>query len=83
MNSLNLSVNKILKTNLTNWDELSPLKETQIKSVILLNQFNQFEIDETDVDVKQQDNVDILIDQNDQSNSKNLVNKVNLSLSLS
>lgn len=83
MNSLNLSVNKILKTNLTNWDELSPLKETQIKSVILLNQFNQFEIDETDVDVKQQDNVDILIDQNDQSNSKNLVNKVILSLSLS
>ena len=81
MNSLNLSVNKILKTNLTNWDELSPLKETQIKSVILLNQFNQFEIDETDIDVKQQDNADILIDQNDQSNSKNLVNKVILSLS--
>jgi hypothetical protein len=83
MNSSNLSVNKILKTNLTNWDELSPLKETQTKSIILLNQFNQFEIDETDVDVKQQDNPDILIDQNDQSNSKNLVNKVILSLSLS
>lgn len=82
MNSSNLSVNKILKTNLTNWDELSPLKETQTKSIILLNQFNQFEIDETDVDVKQQDNPDILIDQNDQSNSKNLVNKVILSLSL-
>jgi hypothetical protein len=80
MNSSNLSVNKILKTNLTNWDELSPLKETQTKSIILLNQFNQFEIDETDVDVKQQDNPDILIDQNDQSNSKNLVNKVILSL---
>ena len=87
MNSSNLSVNKTLKTNLTNWEENSPLKEQQIKSILLLNQFNQFELDETDsvaatIDVNQQSESSadtFIIDQNNdnQSSTKNLVNKVN------
>ena len=37
------SLNKIVKENLSKWDELTPLRESQVKSIILLSQsLNQF-----------------------------------------
>jgi len=47
------SLNKIVKENLSKWDELTPLKESQVKSIILLtqcvNQFNEFDAFETEI----------------------------------
>ncbi|RNA36029.1 Conserved oligomeric Golgi complex subunit [Brachionus plicatilis] len=35
----------VLKVNLSKWDELCPLNEEQLKSIILLSQLNQFQLD--------------------------------------
>lgn len=35
----------IIKENLSKWDELCPLNEEQLKSIILLSQLNQFQLD--------------------------------------
>lgn len=46
---MSTSINqKIVKDNLSKWDELSPLKEQQIKSILILSQLNQFHLDESD-----------------------------------
>ena len=68
-------INKTVKSNLSNWEELSPLKEQQLKSIVLLSQVNQFEIDETDFDA-QHDQSSSQIYQNDISTTKNIVSKV-------
>ena len=74
MNS-NQSVTKIAKSNLNNWDDLSPLKEQQTKSIIQLSQVNQFEIDENEFDSQpSQSNSDN--NQNDSTHSKSIVTKV-------
>jgi hypothetical protein len=44
-----ISINKTIKENLNKWDELTPLKEQQIKSVLFLNQLNQFQSNENDL----------------------------------
>ena len=38
----NVSVNKIIKESLSKWEELTPLSDQQLRSILLLNQFNQF-----------------------------------------
>jgi hypothetical protein len=48
-----ISINKAVKESLNKWDDLSPLKEHQIKSIQLLNQFNQFQ-QSSDVDLDEQ-----------------------------
>lgn len=45
---INNSNQKIINQNLSKWDELTPLKETQIKSILLLSELNQFQLDEFD-----------------------------------
>ena len=42
------NINRI-KENLSRWDELSPLKESQTKSIILLSQLNQFQLYDSDL----------------------------------
>ena len=37
---------KLVKENLSKWDEQSPLTDEQIKSVLILNQFNELDFNE-------------------------------------
>lgn len=39
-----ISINRLVKNSLNKWDELAPLKEQQVKSVLLLSQLNQFQL---------------------------------------
>lgn len=77
MNSTSHSMNKTVKTNLTNWDELSPLKEQQIKSIIQLSQFNQFDLDETETNAEETQSSSIIMHDERDSTSKDLVSQVN------
>lgn len=36
---------KLIKENLSKWEDLSPLSEAQVKSILLLAQLNQFQLD--------------------------------------
>jgi conserved oligomeric Golgi complex subunit 3 len=59
-----MSDNKVI-SNLTQWDELSPLTEEQLKSISLLFQTEQQQIDDTDdnnEDNEYQDNMDEQVD---------------------
>ena len=42
MSGRSLAVNKLVKENLSKWDDLAPLKEAQIKSINFLSQSNQY-----------------------------------------
>jgi hypothetical protein len=48
MNTVNINNSSRIKENLSRWDELSPLREQQIKSILLLSQLNQFQLQEAD-----------------------------------
>ena len=45
----NSSLNNQIKENLNKWDELSPLKDAQVKSILVLSQLNQFQLNENDL----------------------------------
>ena len=47
-NNSAVSINRLVKDNLNKWDQLTPLSELQIKSILSLSQLNQFQINETD-----------------------------------
>jgi len=43
-----VSINKTVKDSLSKWDQLTPLSDLQIKSILSLSQLNQFQINESD-----------------------------------
>jgi hypothetical protein len=45
---MTLSTSKLVKENLSKWDEQSPLTDDQIKSVIMLNHLNELDFNEPD-----------------------------------
>lgn len=45
----NSSLNNQIKENLNKWDELSPLRNAQVKSILVLSQLNQFQLNENDL----------------------------------
>jgi hypothetical protein len=45
---MTLSTSKLVKENLSKWDEQSPLTDDQIKSVMMLNHLNEFDFNEPD-----------------------------------
>ena len=47
----NSSLNNQIKENLNKWDELSPLKDAQVKSILVLSQLNQFQLNENDLTI--------------------------------
>jgi hypothetical protein len=51
------SLNRIVKENLSKWDELAPLKESQVKSILLLsqsaNQFSEVDALETESSLRE------------------------------
>lgn len=71
-------VSKLVKENLNKWDELSPLKDDQVKSILMLNQSNQlkhtesiqesFETDKTDQTSGEESKKTILLDVNEEVN---------------
>ena len=44
----NISINKSVKDSLNKWDQLCPLSDLQIKSILSLSQLNQFQANEAD-----------------------------------
>lgn len=42
------SISQTVKENLNKWEDLSPLNEEQVKSILLLSQLNQFQANEFD-----------------------------------
>lgn len=75
-----ISINKTIKENLNKWDELTPLKEQQIKSILLLNQLNQFQLNENDLASSNDPNMlnDLKRDDGlDESTNKNVSFQIN------
>ncbi len=61
MNTVSINSSSKIKENLSRWDELTPLKDQQVKSIILLSQLNQFqlyEVDSTDPNVQFDSEID-------------------------
>ena len=52
-------MNKVVKENINNWAELSPLTDVQIDSIFMLSQHNQFESNESnDLTASQADEIE-------------------------
>jgi hypothetical protein len=49
-NTSSMILNTKVRENLAKWEELAPLKDTQSKSVQILNQLNQFDNDSIEFD---------------------------------
>jgi hypothetical protein len=73
-----ISISKAIKENINKWDDLCVLKDEQIKSILMLSQFNQFEPNETDLINYNMSDSEVP-NSNEQTASKNQLNQVKFS----
>ena len=73
-----ISINKTVKDSLNKWDQLTPLNDLQIKSILSLSQLNQFQINESD-EINQVIESSSSTSQVDPSSQRNVMHKVFLS----
>ncbi len=72
---INSTLNNQIKENLNKWDELSPLKDAQVKSILLLSQLNQFQLNENDLSTSSNQS-DMETNLANQSPQRNVMHKV-------
>jgi hypothetical protein len=72
---INSTLNNQIKENLNKWDELSPLKDAQVKSILLLSQLNQFQLNENDLSTSSNQS-DMETNPANQSPQRNVMHKV-------
>ena len=70
-----IAINKTVKDSLSKWDQLSPLSDLQIKSILSLSQLNQFQSSEND-SASQTSQSGLPISQIDHSPHRNVMHKV-------
>ena len=73
-----ISINKTVKDSLNKWEQLTPLNDLQIKSILSLSQLNQFQINESD-EINQVIESSSSTSQVDPSSQRNVMHKVFLS----
>ena len=74
-NTLGVSINKSVKESLSKWDQLTPLSDLQIKSILSLSQLNQFQINENE-SINQTVESSLPASHADQSPQRNVLHKV-------
>jgi hypothetical protein len=70
-----ISINKTVKDSLNKWDQLTPLNDLQMKSILSLSQLNQFQINESD-EINQVIESSSSTSQVDPSSQRNVMHKV-------